>query len=156
MFRISFWSSLCMIFYCSPVLNLAKIIGLRNAGKIHFESAWLMSSGNPQSFIRLALFPFHPQNITCLFVIYFENEIHLFWQMLVLGQWPKLSLIFWTATQDLWFILCCQTNKIVHLSHCRIIIFLEGLQCWNCSVWSWTMMWRSVGWSINLKHSSLF
>lgn len=75
--------------------------------------------------------PFHPQNITCLFVIYFENEIHLFWQMLVLGQWPKLSLIFWTATQDLWFILCCQTNKIVNLSHCRIIIFLEGIQCWT-------------------------
>lgn len=42
--------------------------------------------------------------------------------MLVLGQRPRLSLIFWIVTQDLWFILCCQTNKIVHLAHWWIII----------------------------------
>lgn len=42
--------------------------------------------------------------------------------MLVLGQRPKLSLIFWIVMQDLWFILCCQTNKIVHLAHRRIIL----------------------------------
>lgn len=46
--------------------------------------------------------------------------------MLVLGQRPKLSLIFWIVTQDLWFILCCQTNKIVHLAHWGIIISPQG------------------------------
>lgn len=68
------------------------------------------------------LFSFHPWIISCLFIIYFESKIHLFWQMLVLGQRPKLSLIFWIVMQDLWFILCCQTNKIVHLAHRRIIL----------------------------------
>lgn len=69
---------------------------------------------------------FHPWTITRLFMIYFESKIHLFWQMLVLGLRPKLSLIFWIVTQDLWFILCCQTNKIAHLAHSRIIISPQG------------------------------
>lgn len=39
-------------------------------------------------------------------MIHFENKIHLFWQMLVLGQRPKLSLIFFgIVTQDRHFFI---------------------------------------------------
>lgn len=51
MLRISFWGTSTTIY---PVLSLTKIIALRIAGNIHFESALLMSSGSPQSFIRVA------------------------------------------------------------------------------------------------------
>lgn len=145
--------------HCRPVLNLAKRIDLRNAGFVHLWKCLTDVHWDATVLYQTCFFPpFHPQNITCLFVIYFENEIHLFWQMLVLGQWPKLSLIFWTATQDLWFILCCQTNKIVHLSHCGIIIFLEGIQRWTCSVWkpdTDMAVRQEVGWSVKRKCSSV-
>lgn len=72
----------------------------------------------------------HPWTITPLFMIHFENKLHLFWQMLVLGQRPEPSLIFFgIVTQDshfVFFLLCCQTNKIAHLAHGGIIIFLQG------------------------------
>lgn len=74
----------------------------------------------------------HPRTITPLFMIHFEIKIHLFWQMLVLGQRPKLSLIFFgIVTQDwhlfcFFLLLCCQTNKIAHLARDGIIIFPQG------------------------------
>lgn len=81
----------------------------------------LVSAEIPQSFVCAPFFTSSMDHKLFYLFIYFENKIHLFWQMLVLGQRPKLSLIFWIVTQDLWFRLCCQTNKIVHLAHWWII-----------------------------------
>lgn len=41
----------------------------------------------------------------------------LFW-----GSSQSSAWFFRIVTQDLCFKLCCQTNKIVHLAHCKIII----------------------------------
>lgn len=80
--------------------------------------------------VNVPFFPFHPWKL--FIYLYIEKstehiEIHLFWQMLVLGQWPKLSVISWIVTHDLWFILCCWTNKIINLALWPTIISLMWL-----------------------------